>query len=103
MLLEKEFNWLWLSKFIFRKCNGYSNNKKINLIKEILEIETHELIEKVLNLLKKEKKDFWDELTPKQKAEIEKADLEVLNEETTDYKTFMSSNGKRNVIISKTA
>ena len=64
---------------------------KIELIKEILEIETPELIEKVVNLLKKEKKDFWDDLNSLQKEEIEKADLEVLNEETTDYETFMSS------------
>ncbi len=67
---------------------------KINLIKEILEIETPELIEKVANLLKKENKDFWDDLNPTQKAEIEKVDLEILNEETTDYETFMSSHRK---------
>ncbi|WP_343329898.1 hypothetical protein [Polaribacter staleyi] len=64
---------------------------KRELIKEILEIETPELIEKIVNLLKKEKKDFWDDLNSLQKEEIEKADLEVLNEETTDYETFMSS------------
>lgn len=64
---------------------------KIELIKEILDIDTPELIEKVVNLLRKEKKDFWDDLTPSQQEEIHKADLEILNEETTDYETFMSS------------
>lgn len=64
---------------------------KIALVKEILDIETPELIQKVINLLKKEKKDFWDDFTQSQKAEIEKADLEILNEETTEYETFMSS------------
>ncbi|WP_299665435.1 hypothetical protein [uncultured Polaribacter sp.] len=64
---------------------------KIELIKEILDIENPELIEKFVNLLKKEKKDFWDELSLSQKVEIEKADLEILNEETSDYKTFMAS------------
>ena len=64
---------------------------KIELSKEILDIDTPELIEKVVNLLRKEKKDFWDDLTPSQQEEIHKADLEILNEETTDYETFMSS------------
>jgi hypothetical protein len=67
---------------------------KIELIKMILDIETPELIEKVVKLLKKEKKDFWDELSSAQKEEIEKADLEILNEETTDYETFISSHRK---------
>ena len=47
---------------------------KLELIKEILEVENHVIIEKVLNFLKKEK-----------------VDLEILNEETTDYETSMSS------------
>jgi len=55
------------------------------LVKEILDIDTPELIEKVLIFLRKEKKVFWDNLTPSQKEEIRKADLEILNEETTDY------------------
>jgi len=64
---------------------------KIELIKEILDIETPELIEKIATFLKKEKNDFWDELTLSQQEEIKKADLDVLNEDTTDYETFMSS------------
>lgn len=67
---------------------------KIELIKEILEIETPELIEKVSTFLKREKKDFWDNLTTYQQEEINKADLEILNEETSDYDTFMSSHRK---------
>ncbi|QTE23229.1 hypothetical protein [Polaribacter cellanae] len=49
------------------------------------------MIEKVANLIKEEKKEFWNELSLAQKEEIEKADLEILNEETTDYETFISS------------
>ena len=64
---------------------------KIELVKEILDIDTPELLKKVVNLLKKEKRDFWDDLTPYQQEEINKADLEILNEETTDYDHFMSS------------
>lgn len=67
---------------------------KLKLIKEILDIETPELIEKVVKLLKKEKKDFWDDLSPSQQEEINKADLEILNEETTDYETYMASHRK---------
>jgi hypothetical protein len=67
---------------------------KIKLIKEILDIEAPELIEKVLNFLRKEKKDFWYDLTPYQQEEINKADLEILNEETIDYETFMASHRK---------
>ena len=61
------------------------------MVKEILDIDTPELIEKVLIFLRKEKKVFWDNLTPSQKEEIRKADLEILNEETTNYETFMAS------------
>jgi hypothetical protein len=67
---------------------------KIQLVKEILDIETPELIEKVVNLLKKEKRDFWDDLTAYQQEEITKADLEIFNEETYDYETFMTSHRK---------
>jgi hypothetical protein len=70
---------------------------KIKLIKEILEIENPELIKKVVNLLKKDKNDFWDDLYSSQKEEIEKADLEILNEETTDYETFISSNNNNKI------
>lgn len=64
---------------------------KIILIKEILDIETPELIEKIINLLKNEKKDFWDHLSVQQQQEILKADAEIAKEETIDYETFISS------------
>lgn len=47
---------------------------KIELVKEILEIESPELILKIANLIKKE--------------EIHKIKLKKVNEEATDYKTF---------------
>lgn len=64
---------------------------KIILIKEILDIETPELIEKIIKLLKNEKKDFWDHLSDQQQQEILKADTEIAEEETIDYETFISS------------
>jgi hypothetical protein len=67
---------------------------KIALVKQILDIDAPELIEKIVNLITKEKKDFWEELSESQREEIEIADLQVLNEETTDYEAFMSSHRK---------
>jgi HD-GYP domain-containing protein (c-di-GMP phosphodiesterase class II) len=73
---------------------------KIALVREILNIENIELIEKVAKLLKEEKKDFWNDLSASKKEEIEKADIEILNEETTSYEVFMASdrNTKLNFI-----
>ncbi|WP_116787085.1 hypothetical protein [Flavobacterium psychrotrophum] len=44
---------------------------KIELVKMILDLEDSKLIEKVRNLLTKEKKDFYDEFTEDQKLEIQ--------------------------------
>ena len=55
---------------------------KIELIKEVLEIENPELIERILNLLKKEK-----------------TVLETLNEETTNYKS--NNSNKKNEKLCK--
>lgn len=49
---------------------------KIKLVKEILNIENPELIDRIVNLLKEE---------------IKNTDFQILNEETTDYDTFISS------------
>ena len=49
---------------------------KIKLVKEILNIENPELIDRIVNLLKEE---------------IKNTDFQILNEETTDYNTFISS------------
>jgi len=55
-----------------------------------LETENPNIIESVKRSLKNDKStDFWDELSPQQKAEIEKASLEIENGEVTDFETFM--------------
>lgn len=64
---------------------------KIALIKEILNIDTPELINKMYEFIKKEKVDFWDELSLEQQQEILAADNEVVNEQTLDYENFISS------------
>ena len=44
---------------------------KIALVKEILDINNIDLIQKIAELIKTEKKDFWDELTVQEQNEIE--------------------------------
>lgn len=44
---------------------------KIELVKMVLSIESEAIIEKIMNLLRSEESDFWDELTEEQKADIE--------------------------------
>ncbi len=44
---------------------------KIELAKMVLSIESEAIIEKLINLLRSEEIDFWDELTDEQKADIE--------------------------------
>ena len=48
------------------------NTSKIALAKAILEIESQELIQKIITLIKKEESDFWDDLSVYQQSEIEK-------------------------------
>lgn len=47
------------------------HKSKIELAKMILSIESEAIIEKIMNLLRSEDIDFWDELTDEQKADIE--------------------------------
>ncbi|PQB08616.1 hypothetical protein BST83_05455 [Polaribacter filamentus] len=60
---------------------------------DFINLENEETIRKLENLLWKNN-DFWNELSLSQREEIEKADLEILNNETSDYETFMSSHRK---------
>lgn len=64
--------------------------EKIRLAKLLLETENPTIIESIKKIFKQSKSlDFWDELSPEQKDEIEKASFEIENKEITDYKTFM--------------
>ena len=46
------------------------HKSKIELAKMVLSIESETIIEKIINLIRSEEKDFWDELTEEQKADI---------------------------------
>ncbi len=47
-------------------------SSKIELVKIILNIENDKFIQKITEFIKKEKVDFWDELSVSQQEEIEK-------------------------------
>lgn len=47
------------------------HEEKIKYAKAILETEDEALLARIGSLLKNETTDFWDELTPEQKADIE--------------------------------
>ncbi|MFO7703321.1 MAG: hypothetical protein R6V37_10100 [Psychroflexus maritimus] len=64
--------------------------KKIQLAKLLLETENLNIIKSVKKIFKQNKVfDFWDELSPEQKKEIEKASIEIENGEIVDYDSFM--------------
>lgn len=64
--------------------------EKIALAKMLLETENPKIIASIKKIFSKEKMhDFWDDLFAEQKQEIEKASLEIANEEVIEYDLFM--------------
>ncbi len=65
--------------------------EKIELLKMLLKIEDLRIIESIKQVLIKETSpDFWEELTPDQRREIDEATAEIEQGKSTDYETFMS-------------
>ena len=65
--------------------------EKLELMKLLLNTENPKVIQAIKRVFQKEKAaDFWDELTPEQKQEINEATAEINRGETTDYETFMA-------------
>lgn len=62
---------------------------KIELVKAILAIENSELIQKVADFIKKEKIDFWDELSASQQNEIKKGIGELDQGKKVSYDSFL--------------
>ena len=58
---------------------------KIELVKQVLESESKELLNQIYSALKNDEKDFWDELTDDQKEEVEIGKRQVSNGETEDW------------------
>lgn len=64
--------------------------EKIELVKLLLNTSNPSVIQSIKDIFSKSKpEDFWNELTTEQQYEIDKATQQILNEDSTDYKSFM--------------
>lgn len=68
---------------------------KIELVKQIIESESKELLDKIYSALKREEKDFWNELTDDQKEEVEIGRRQVRNGETEDWESVRERLSKK--------
>ena len=68
---------------------------KLELVKQILESESQELLAKIYTALKREDKDFWLELTEDQKKEVEIGRQQVQNGETEDWQNVLTRLSKK--------
>ena len=66
-----------------------NKKKKEALIKKLLETNDESIIAAVKKIFKTEKKDWWDELTPEQKEEIEEGERQIDNGEFILYEDMM--------------
>lgn len=66
--------------------------EKIALAKMLLETENPRIIASIKKIFSKENKsDFWNDLSVEQKEEIQKASLEIDNDEVIDYDLLMQN------------
>ena len=63
--------------------------EKIELMKLLAETNDESIIASIRSVFKKEKKDFWDELTENQKFEIEEGDRQIDRGEFVLYEDMM--------------
>jgi hypothetical protein len=62
---------------------------KIQLVKDILNINNAALLKKVSDFVQAEKTDFWDELNISEKQEINQGIAELERGEKTPYDSFL--------------
>ncbi|OFZ01268.1 MAG: hypothetical protein A3K10_00915 [Bacteroidetes bacterium RIFCSPLOWO2_12_FULL_31_6] len=62
---------------------------KIELVKMILNIENDKFIEKITNFIRKEKVDFWNELSLAEQKEIENGIKELDKGKRVEYNKFL--------------
>ena len=62
---------------------------KLELLKTILETENKDFIQRVADFVKKEKVDFWDELTLSEQSEIKQGVEELDNGKRISYESFL--------------
>ncbi|AYN05451.1 MULTISPECIES: hypothetical protein [unclassified Flavobacterium] len=63
--------------------------EKLELIKMLTEIDNPEIIESIKKILTKEKKDWWNDLTDRQKEDITQSELEFEKGEFTSFEDVM--------------
>ncbi|KLT69057.1 hypothetical protein [Flavobacterium sp. ABG] len=63
--------------------------EKLELIKLLADTEDPAIIQSIRKIFKKEKKDWWEELTENQKADIAQSELEFERGEFTSYEEVM--------------
>ena len=63
--------------------------EKIELVKLLLNTDNPKIIESIKQIFKKEKNDFWDDLSAEQQSEIELGLHQINEGKVTDYKTIM--------------
>ena len=62
---------------------------KLELLKTILETENKDFIQRVADFVKKEKVDFWEELTLSEQSEIKQGVEELDNGKRISYESFL--------------
>ncbi|TVZ28131.1 hypothetical protein JM83_3235 [Gillisia sp. Hel_I_86] len=62
---------------------------KLELLKTILETENTDFIQRVADFVKKEKVDFWDELSLSEQSEIKQGIEELDKGKRVSYKSFL--------------
>lgn len=62
---------------------------KLELLKTILDTENAEFIQKVADFVKNEQSDFWDELTPSEKSEIQQGLEDLEKGKRVSYSSFL--------------
>lgn len=62
---------------------------KLELLKTILETENTDFIQKIADFVKKEKNDFWEELTLSEQSEIKNGIEELEKGKRVSYETYL--------------
>ncbi|TXK77862.1 hypothetical protein [Mesonia sp. K4-1] len=62
---------------------------KLELLKTILETENTDFIQKIADFVKKEKVDFWEELTLSEQSEIKQGIEELNKGKRVSYESFL--------------
>jgi predicted transcriptional regulator len=63
--------------------------EKSKLMKKLEETNDLSIIEAIKKIFKSEKKDFWEELTPEQRDEIEEGERQIERGDFVDFEEFI--------------